>query len=219
LARRTHRAAPLNPYIAFTDLCLNLAIVFLLMIPLVMLLGNRGWEEARYRDYQAKLAAAVGRAFKATTPPERRARNDAPGEQRWSFAGTTVPGSELFVVRRRGPRVVETATLTPQGQARLRAFAKVLKGNPGLWHRVRIEAHTRQRSARYRGREEMESLNLSAERAAAVARFLFAECRIPPHRLAISGRGHQDPVDREHRASERNDRVDLLVISPATAAR
>jgi len=219
MSRRTIRASSLNPYIAFTDLCLNLALVFLLVIPLVMLLGNRGWDEVRYREYQARLAAAVDGAFAGTAPPERRPRNDAPGEQRWSFAGTTVPGTELFAVRRLRSRLVETATLTPAGKARLRAFARVLQQHRGLWHRVRIEAHTRQKSARYTGREEMASLRLSADRAAAVAQFLFSECRIPPHRLAISGRGHQDPVDPLHKASERNDRVDLLVISPATARR
>jgi chemotaxis protein MotB len=219
MPRRAPRSSSLNPYIAFTDLCLNLALVFLMVIPLVMLLGNRGWEEVRYRDYQAELGAAVRRAFAGGTPPEQRARNDAPGEQRWTFAGTTVPGRELFVVRRRGRRLEETATLAPAGKERLRAFARVLQQHRKLWHRVRIEAHTRQKRAGYTGREEMESLNLSAERAAAVAHFLFAECRIPPHRLAISGRGHQDPVDARHKDSERNDRVDLLVISPATARR
>jgi flagellar motor protein MotB len=112
---------------------------------------------------------------------------------------------------------VETATLSPVGKERLRAFARVLQRRRDLWHRVRIEAHTRQRSPRYTAREEMESLHLSANRAAAVAQFLFAECSIPPYRLAISGRGHQDPVDARHKDSERNDRVDLLVISPATA--
>jgi outer membrane protein OmpA-like peptidoglycan-associated protein len=225
MSRRTSRASSLNPYIAFTDLCLNLALVFLLFIPLVMLLGNRGWDEARYREYQAKLAAEVAGAFAGKAPadgplpPERRPRNDAPGEQRWTFAGTTAPGTDLFVAQRQGRRLVETATLTPAGKERLRAFALVLQQHRGLWHRVRIEAHTRQKSARYTGREEMESLRLSADRAAAVAQFLFAECRIPPHRLAISGRGHQDPVDARDKASERNDRVDLLVISPATARR
>jgi chemotaxis protein MotB len=217
MSRRHPRSPSLNPYIAFTDLCLNLALVFLLVIPLVMLLGNRGWDEVRYREYQEELSAAVGRAFAGQAPPAQRPRNDAPGEQRWTFSGTRLRGTELFAARRLKGQLVETATLTPAGQKRLRAFARVLKLRRDLWHRVRIEAHTRQRSPHYTAREEMESLRLSADRAAAVAHFLFAECSIPPHRLAISGRGHQDPVDARHKGSERNDRVDLLVISPATA--
>jgi outer membrane protein OmpA-like peptidoglycan-associated protein len=208
---RRARDVPLNPYIALADLALNLGMVFLLFIPLVLLLGSRGWDDVRYRQYHAELEEAVKRAFPRAARPIQRSRNDAPGEQRWTFVNRSTRSATLF----RG----DTARLTDNGRRRLRAFAAVLQRNPRLWHRIRVESHTRQRLRAYQGAAEDASLRLSAERAAAVAQFLFMECHIPPNRLAISGRGHQDPMDPGRKDSEVNDRVDLLVISPATARR
>ena len=42
----------LSPYIAFADVFLNLSLIFLLFIPIILIIGNRGWDNLRYKYYQ-----------------------------------------------------------------------------------------------------------------------------------------------------------------------
>jgi outer membrane protein OmpA-like peptidoglycan-associated protein len=197
--------ATLNPYIAFTDIFINVALIFALLAPLVMLLGNRGWEETRYKEFQKQLEERVVADIPSRTRPVNAPRNDAPGEQRWVFRS-----SALF------PN--GSTRLAPQGRDTLRAFAKLLLGHDRLWWRIRVEAHTRQSAAEPSLAEERAAMTLTAERAVEVTMFLYGECGITPNRVVPSGRGHQDLTPSVPRDSPANDRVDLLVL-PATVGR
>lgn len=192
--RRGFADDQLNPYIAFTDVVLNLVFILVFFVASVLVVSQVGWEEISTRVPQQQVASAVQRSGMTERPRllDRRLRNDPPGVQRWAFAGGRV---RLFEAG--------TARLTPGGQEVLVAFARILKSNRH-WRRIRVEGHTMP------PRVGRESWGLSAARAAEVARVFASEGKIPANYLAVAGRGGQtpylgDPLD------PRNERVEIVL--------
>jgi len=168
-----------NPYIALSDLAINLVLILAFCVAAANVIGRAGWDKVKYRDAQAAFRAAVNAMPDHLRPDEHPGKHDPPGAQRWVFRGASLfrPG---------------TPVLLPEGTRRLKVFARALathnEGNPerSRWRRVRIEGHNRRTI-----KGEEENWELSAARAAAVARILYPP--IPPHRMAVSARGGQDP--------------------------
>ena len=200
MARTSRLGVDTNPYIAFSDLTLNLVFVLVFFVVAMLAVSQSGWEQVRYKQAQDKVAAAVHGAALPVTPilllPGQR--NDPPGAQRWVFQSKT-----MFVG--------DTATLTLDGQNIMTNFARVLKSNL-LWERIRIEGHTQT------SREGVpERWDLSAARASAVAEVFYNEGRIPPYRLAVAARGGQTPFAGRS-FDPLNERVEIVVEYSSKAA-
>ena len=200
MARTSRLGVDTNPYIAFSDLTLNLVFVLVFFVVAMLAVSQSGWEQVRYKQAQDKVAAAVHGAALPVTPilllPGQR--NDPPGAQRWVFQSKT-----MFVG--------DTATLTLDGQNIMTNFAGVLKSNL-LWERIRIEGHTQT------SREGVpERWDLSAARASAVAEVFNNEGRIPPYRLAVAARGGQTPFAGRS-FDPLNERVEIVVEYASKAA-
>lgn len=200
MARTSRLGVDTNPYIAFSDLTLNLVFVLVFFVVAMLAVSQSGWEQVRYKQAQDKVAAAVHGAALPVTPilllPGQR--NDPPGAQRWVFQSKT-----MFVG--------DTATLTLDGQNIMTNFARVLKSNL-LWERIRIEGHTQT------SREGVpERWDLSAARASAVAEVFYNEGRIPPYRLAVAARGGQTPFAGRS-FDPLNERVEIVVEYASKAA-
>ena len=200
MARSSRLGVDTNPYIAFSDLTLNLVFVLIFFVVAMLAVSQSGWEQVRYKQAQDKVAAAI-RAAKLPVSPTLLLpgqRNDPPGAQRWVF-----PSGKMFAG--------ETAALTPDGQKILTNFARVLKANL-LWERIRIEGHTQT------SREGVpERWDLSAARASAVAEVFYNDGRIPPYRLAVAARGGQTPF-AGRRFDALNERVEIVVEYASKAA-
>lgn len=182
-----------NPYIAFSDLTLNLVFVLVFFVVAMLAVSQSGWEQVRYRQAQDRVVAAVHAAPLSVRPalllPAQR--SDPPGAQRWVF-----PSRQMFVG--------DTAVLTPEGRRIMTGFAQVLRANL-LWERVRIEGHTQT------SREGVpERWDLSAARASAVAEVFYNDGRIPPYRLAVAARGGQTPFAGRS-FDPLNERVEIVV--------
>ena len=207
---RYRTSQPLNPYIALADILINLVLILLVFIPIVLLVGTRGWDEVVYKKYQKQMEEAVSQKIPEDRRPVRENRNDAPGEQRWVFDRV-----RMFEA---GSANSDLPTLSADGKGVLRSFAVALNENRNLnhriWWRIRVESHIPQTKLHPNGDDEEESLKLTAKRATAVSVFLFRECGIHPWELTTSGRGYQDLRNRKHKFSPENERIDLLVISP-----
>ena len=143
-------------------------------------------------------------------PPLYAPANDAPGEQRWRFQSLTFQASQDAQQPDNIP-----LELTPDSQQRLSAFAAVLTQRHDLWHRIRIEAHVPEPCQVPSPAQERQSLELTAQRAVAVHEYLFQECHIQPYEITSSGRGYHDRLDSIPATDDQNDRVDILVTSPA----
>jgi chemotaxis protein MotB len=186
----------LNPYIAFTDVGINLILILVFFVAAVLTIGRAGWERIRYKEPMEQFKRIVQRKMPASacpTPLEPEERNDPPGAQRWVFAGRT-----LFYPN--------TARLTPGGASSLVTFAKILSQHRDKWRRVRIEGHTVPPIPGQR-----DNWELSAQRAAVVARVFHAEGRIPSYFLAVSGRAGQAPIDKANRQNPANERVEIVI--------
>jgi hypothetical protein len=208
--RRRYAAAPsINPYIALADLLLNLALILVLLFPLILLLGSRGWDETRYKAYQQLMESAIHQKFPTGNRPHRDNRNDAPGEQRWGFNSI-----QMYEPQRN----LELPRLSREGRLMLRKFADVLNAHRDadfrIWWRIRVESHMPQYLPHPTRQDEVESLRITADRAIVVSQYLFEKCGINPWEITTSGRGYQDLLDREDRASRKNERIDLLIIPP-----
>ncbi|ACO47745.1 OmpA family protein [Deinococcus deserti] len=183
-----------NPYIAFSDLMLNLVFVLIFFVGGILAVGQAGWEQVRYRKAQDAVAQAVRKARLPARPllllPGQR--NDPPGAQRWVFSS-----QRMFVG--------DTAVLTPEGQSALVAFARVLRAQGKHWKRVRIEGHTQTSRP-----NTPERWGLSAGRASAVAEAFYLKGGVSPNRLAVAARGGQTPYDGR-KFDVRNERVEILV--------
>ena len=200
MARTSRLGVDTNPYIAFSDLTLNLVFVLVFFVVAMLAVSQSGWEQVRYKQAQDKVAAAVNGAALPVTPilllPGQR--NDPPGAQRWVFQSKT-----MFIG--------DTAILTLDGQNIMTNFARVLKSNL-LWERIRIEGHTQT------SREGVpERWDLSAARASAVAEVFYNEGRIPPYRLAVAARGGQTPFAGRS-FDPLNERVEIVVEYASKAA-
>lgn len=200
MARSSRLGVDTNPYIAFSDLTLNLVFVLIFFLVAMLAVSQSGWEQVRYKQAQDKVATAVRAAHLPVAPtvllPGQR--NDPPGAQRWVF-----PSRQMFAG--------DTAALTPDGQQILSNFARVLKANL-LWERIRIEGHTQT------SRESVpERWGLSAARASAVAEVFYNDGRIPPYRLAVAARGGQTPFAGRS-FDPLNERVEIVVEYASKAA-
>ncbi|GGJ26111.1 OmpA family protein [Deinococcus roseus] len=190
---RKQREIETNTYLAFSDLMLNLVFVLVFFIAGILVVGQAGWDQVRYRKAQDAVYAAITHSDLKNKPiylPPTR-RNDPPGVQRWAF-----PAQKMF---KSG-----TAELSADGKNILVSFARVLKQNQ-LWKRIRIEGHTQTTRTGTK-----ESWALSAARASAVADAIYSEGGIPSFYLAVAARGGQTPFkgikfDRE------NDRVEVVI--------
>ncbi|MFC4452346.1 OmpA/MotB family protein [Deinococcus sonorensis] len=183
-----------NPYIAFSDLALNMVFVLVFFVGGILAVGQAGWEQVKYRKAQDRVVAAVRAAPLPARPlllsPAQR--NDPPGAQRWVF-----PAQQMFLG--------DTDQLSPTGQQVLVAFARVLRAERAEWKRVRIEGHTQTSQP-----NTPERWSLSAGRASAVAEAFYVKGGISPNRLAVAARGGQTPFDGV-KFDPRNERVEIVV--------
>lgn len=190
---RRRRESETNTYIAFSDLMLNLVFVLIFFIAAILVVGQAGWDQVKYRKAQEAVYAAITTSNLKNKPlylsPVRR--NDPPGVQRWAF-----PAQKMF---KSG-----TATLTRDGKNTLVKFARVLKKHQ-LWKRIRIEGHTQTTRT-----GKKESWALSAARASAVADAIYSEGGIPSFYLAVAARGGQTPFQGV-KFDKANDRVEVVI--------
>lgn len=187
---------PINPYIAFTDVGINLILILVFFVAAVLTIGRAGWEKIRYQEPMERFKQAVHQKVPSPIRPtvlDPEKRNDPPGAQRWVFAGR-----QLFYSG--------TARLTPEGASSLIHFAQILSQHRDKWRRIRIEGHTIPPTP-----GERDDWELSAQRAAVVARVFHAEGRIPSYFLAVSGRAGQAPVDKANRWNPANERVEIVI--------
>lgn len=169
-----------NPYIAFSDLVVSVALVFVLCVAL----GKLGLLDQNYTAPQQEFAAAVkDKLDPSFRPVWTRAKNDPPGAQRWVFPGATLFAPTRIVAGHPAP-----PALTPAGSRALGAFATVLSDFKGTWQRIRIEGHTRPPQE-----ENKDDWELSAARAAVVARRIRDAGHVQTYYLAVSGRAGQNP--------------------------
>ena len=193
MTRRLH-AGETNPYIAFSDLTLNLVFVLVFFIAGLLAVGQAGWDQVKYRKAQDAVVHAVRAAPLSVRPTllSPGDRNDPPGAQRWVF---------------RSQHMFQDggADLTPEGQRVLVQFADVLKASGSYWRRVRIEGHTQTTHER-----DPESWELSAERASAVAQAFYLQGGISPNKLAVAARGGQTPF-AGRKFDPDNERVEIVV--------
>lgn len=191
---RSRLQADTNPYIAFSDLALNVVFVLIFFVGGILAVGQAGWDQVRYRSAQEKVVEAVRAAPLSVRPlliPPAQ-RNDPPGAQRWVFRSQNMFQGQ-------------TAALTPQGQTELVAFARVLRDQQASWKRVRIEGHTQTTQA-----NTPERWELSAGRASAVASVFYLSGGITPNRLAVAARGGQTPFNGK-KFDPQNERVEIVV--------
>ena len=197
MARVTQAAEDSNPYVAFSDLALNLVFVLVFFVAAVLAVGQAGWDQVKYRNAQKDVADTIRRAALTERPVvlEPSLRNDPPGAQRWAFSSRR---SKLFIGN--------SATLTVVGQRNLLAFAKALQRVPE-WRRIRIEGHTLPAAV---GQSEWD---LSARRASVVADLFVTRAGIPPYQLAVAARGNQTPFNGAggQRSDPVNERVEIVV--------
>lgn len=183
----------LNPYIVFSDFTINLVLILVFVVSALVLVGQAGWEEVRYRDAQRATREAIDRALAPEErPTENFGRNDPPGVQRWVFNNQLLFQSDEILLSDRGRTILVT-------------FAGVLRDAPE-WRRIRIEGHTRPTLP---GQDE--EWELSTARSAVVARVFTADGDIPPWCLAVSGRAGQSPVNPDDVDDPANQRVEILL--------
>ncbi len=214
-----------NPFIAFTDVGMNLILILAFFLAVVFALAGVGrqkdqgtqahpvqplaqheeMEAAPYRRAMRLFYQAVMRDMSATSRPrhiDAKYLNDPSGTQRWSFLST-----KLFYP--------QTAKLTPEGSTRLIEFARILVLHKDKWRRIRIEGHTM--PPRPGERDDWE---LSAQRASVVARVFYAS-GISPYFIAVAGRAGQAPYPEFRKTDPRNERVEIVIefaLQTATGA-
>jgi chemotaxis protein MotB len=195
----------LNPYLALSDLAINVVFVFVFFVAAILMAGqiSKEREEIRYKNAQGAVSAAVSAAPLTVKPLvlAQTLRNDPPGVQRWVFAARSTRGTPLFTSSR-------SAELTQNGRKNLAAFAQVLRREQQRWRRIRIEGHTLPPRI-----NERESWDLSSRRAAVVADLFTNEGRIAPNYLAVAARGGQTLFNglRGRPDDLANDRVEIVI--------
>lgn len=226
--RRKQPQESLNPYIAMTDVMINLVLIFTFFLAASTVVGRAGWELVRYRDAQDKFRKALERDTNPVSrPSEHRGKNDPPGAQRWIF-------------QQRGLFEKNSAVLLPEGRKAVLEFANVLS-QPAfrqLWRRIRIEGHTLPPVTASVGfpwwgaptppwgkkpsqpkAEYVDDWELSANRAAQVARVFSGAGHIESYFIAISGRAGQDPIDTTAQGAAANERVEIIIEYAQQTAR
>lgn len=193
-----------NPYIAFTDVGINLVLILAFFAILIMAVGRLGWGEEGCKDSEQSLQEAVmkemGRDLEkcGLIMVNRREYNDPLCVQRWRFDGV-----KLF--KRNSVR------MSPSADQCVARFAKVIgrycdKDKCSLWRRIRIEGHTIPPKP-----GQPDNWELSAGRAAVVARIFHSRGRIPAYYLGVSGRAGQAPLDKANRLNPKNERVEVVI--------
>ena len=131
---------------------------------------------------------------------ETRVRNDPRG------VIVSIPARVLFPAGK--------ADLRAEATALLRDIGAAIDGEPGA---IQIEAHTDDSSTPFDAFES--NWELTAVRAARVARFLVEDVGLPPERLSASGLADTRPLaeNTSGAARELNRRVDVLVVTEGLA--
>lgn len=194
----------INPYIALSDLMINLAVVFVVLSATISVIANgyeKEYKAAKQEEFEYKknrdiLSSKVMDNI-TSSAPIWRSRNDAAGVQRWIFMGET-----FFEGK-------NSSVITPKGKVVLREFAKILaaKENKRLWRRLRIEGHSPILKKKIGG-AEYDDWMLSTMRAVAVAENLAA-FGIKQNEMSVSSRGGQDLYDAKDPKTW--DRIDIIV--------
>jgi len=183
--RGASESGELNPYIALSDL----VITVILIVVFVVALGQLQLAGLRYQRAMKEFSDEVNRLPEAIRPYWEKGRNDPPGVQRWVFSGEKIFAPSA--PRRNLTDPLAPPVLTPRGAEALARFAQLLKANQGHWRRIRVEGHTQPPSV-----DQMDDWELSAARAAVVARQVQLAGRIPSFYLAVAGRAGQNHLYR-----------------------
>lgn len=200
----------LNPYIALSDLAINVVFILVFFVAAILTASqiSREREQVRYKNAQGAVQTAVTRASLAVRPEilPPGLRNDPPGAQRWVFKGRDTRGKRMFLSS--NPDDLRSSQLTDSGRSYLLKFAQVLRNSASRWRRIRIEGHTLAPK-----NNQKESWGLSARRAATVADLFANEGRIQPNKLAVAARGGQTPFNgKGGRADDPvNERVEIVI--------
>jgi|YNPMSStandDraft_2_1061718.scaffolds.fasta_scaffold02662_4 chemotaxis protein MotB len=188
----------INPYIAYTDVFINMLLIILLFLTATLSVGRAGNADVRYKRHMSKLEEEVNNRMPPHLQPvllNYHVRNDPLGTHRWVFAPRS---AQLF-----SPG---SANLTAEGRLMIQTFAKILQGNKDKWRRIRVEGHTR-----LTNQGELADWLLSTQRAIAVANLLALTSNIKPHEIAVAGRGSQAPLSIGNARDIRNDRVEIVI--------
>lgn len=194
-----------NPYIALTDVLINLIFILLFFSSAILFLGRLGQGDLQYKKAQDELKAALEKTFPLTE--KKRAvwnnvgKNDPPGTQRW-----VLDSQGLFV---EGTSDFESASSDNSGGAEIiLRFSEQLRDHRTTWRRIRIEGHTNPPA-----NGQIDDWDLSARRATAVAKLLSTKGRIEPHFLSVSARAGQDPLEKRPSPAQANinERVEFII--------
>jgi chemotaxis protein MotB len=200
-----------NPYIALTDVLINLIFILLFFSSAILFLGRLGQGDLQYKKAQDELKAALEKTFPLTEDPRshrpKRAvwnnngKNDPPGTQRW-----VLDGQGLFA---RGSSEFESGNATRSGGSEIiLKLAEQLRLHRNTWRRIRIEGHTNPPA-----KGQLDDWDLSAKRATVVAKLLSTDGRIASYYLSVSARAGQDPLVAQPAAAEAsiNERVEFVI--------
>ncbi len=205
----------INPYIAFTDLMINLVLILIFFIVSISILGKVGWEQVRYKDIQEQVKKSIknelGDFMFDIHPiyqiPMSKYRNDPPGAQRWVIYAEKIFEKDSY-------------KLTSEGKTKLEKLANALLSHHNqmlviygtndylnhTWRRIRIEGHTKPTQI-----GQKENWQLSAMRAANVADILTG-CGIQPWFISISARGGQTPFDKNLPPNDnKHERIEIIL--------
>lgn len=181
-----------NPYIALSDLALNLVLVLVFFVAALVVIGRSGWEDVKYKDAQQRVRLAVRDGLPESLRPNNTPKNDPPGAQRWVFTNR-----QLFLEGQQA--------LSREGRRVLTDFAKILCRHPD-WRRIRVEGHTRPPRP-----GEPDNWLLSAGRAAVVATAFTNDGGVKPYHVAVAGRAGQAPIDKKWPDNPSNERVEIII--------
>jgi OmpA-OmpF porin, OOP family len=147
----------------------------------------------------------------SATRPRRQAANTgarqgAATPRRFAFSVSEAPGARNQRVNLSLNFPTGSATLTPDGAARARAFGEALRMPQLSNMRFRIEGHTDGVGSR------ASNVALSQRRAQSVANFLIG-MGVPRNRIEVRGYGPDRPLPGTSRASAQNRRVEAVRVS------
>ena len=200
MARRSYLGSSqleVNPYIALSDLMINMVMCFVFLSASMTVVGRLGSDDIKYKRQRRIISEQIqSNVPKGLAPTWITWKNDVAGVQRWVF-----PGKTLFEGN--------SSALTAEGREVLLDFAKVLNDQQDLWARVRIEGHSLPPLA-----GTNDDFTDSALRATSVARVLTGQGRIKANYLVVSGKGGQDalyPKSSSGAVDQRNKRVEIII--------
>jgi flagellar motor protein MotB len=199
----------LNPWPAFVDLLAAATLLFVSMVAVFVMIANH--ERSQVADQRQSLIERLEDA--KGNPPLYSVDEDG------QFVRVTLQERATFPTRQWGWEV-----LRDSGRIALMEIGKVLK-DPSiepLYREVRVIGHTDQEPLRGAA---MTNWELSAARAAVVARFLIHQGGANPCKISATGRGPYFPVSTYDSAvrvlsypqrMEKNRRIEIQIV-PAMA--